>query len=216
MVKEKKVKIPISDSIGKVSGLIMEAPGAKAILVLAHGAGAGMTHPFMSRLASELASRAVSTLRFNFSYMEKGSKRPDVPAIAEKTVATVIAKAHELYPRLPVMAGGKSFGGRMTSQRTSKECPEYLKGLVFFGFPLHAIGNPSTERAEHLKAITIPMLFLQGTKDKLAEIDLITKVTKPLKTAVLITWEGADHSFKAGKRDLIPELAEAVSKWVEA
>lgn len=215
-LESKKISFNVSESIGKVSGLVSEVNNPAAVLVLAHGAGAGMTHSFMGALASELADHSINTFRYNFPYMEKGKGRPDPPAIAERTVAAAMDKAHELFPNLPLFAGGKSFGGRMTSQRVSKESPAYLKGVVFFGFPLHAIGNPSVERGEHLKDVKVPMLFLQGTKDKLAEIDLMVSVQKKLKKSKLVKFEGADHSFKAGKEIVIPELAKATAAWIDA
>lgn len=215
-LNSKKISISVSESIGKVSGLLVEPAKPKAILVLAHGAGAGMTHSFMSGLANALEALSIATLRYNFPYMEKGKGRPDPPAIAEKTVAAAMEKAHELFPRLPLYAGGKSFGGRMTSQRVSKECPDYLKGVVFFGFPLHAIGSPSVDRAEHLKDIAIPKLFLQGTKDKLAEMELILSVHKKLKHSKLIKFEGADHSFKVGKEIILDVLATSTAEWMAA
>lgn len=188
---------------------------AMALLIFAHGAGAGMTHPFMELLSDELAMRDIGSVRFNFLYMEKGSKRPDPAPIAEKTVTAIINYAHALYPLLPIYAGGKSFGGRMTSQRLAKECPDYVNGLIFFGFPLHPIGQPSIARAQHLKGITKPMLFLQGTKDKLADIALLEGVLKDLPLAVLKKWEGADHSFKSGKQNLIPLLAASTADWIK-
>ncbi|MGE0771899.1 MAG: alpha/beta family hydrolase [Cyclobacteriaceae bacterium] len=215
-LNSKKISISVSESIGKVSGLLVEPVKPKAILVLAHGAGAGMTHSFMSGLADALEALSIATLRYNFPYMEKGKGRPDPPAIAEKTVAAAMEKAHQLFPRLPLFAGGKSFGGRMTSQRVSKECPDYLKGIVFFGFPLHAIGNPSTDRADHLKDVAIPKLFLQGTKDKLAEMELISSVHKKLKHSKLVKFEGADHSFKVGKEIILDVLATSTAEWMAA
>lgn len=210
----KPLTISISERTGDVSALAMVPKDANALLVLAHGAGAGMVHTFMEHVADELANNGVATLRYNFPYMEKGSRRPDPPAVAEKTVAMVMEKANELYPKLPLFAGGKSFGGRMTSQRVAKACPGYLKGIVFFGFPLHAIGNPGTERATHLKEVKVPMLFLQGTKDKLADIGLIKKVVKGLKASTLQQFEGADHSFKVSKQNIVPDLASAAAEWM--
>lgn len=210
----KAFTIEISERTGTVSGLAIIPKNAAALLVLAHGAGAGMTHTFMEELALEFATHGIATLRYNFPYMEKGSRRPDPPAVAEKTVIMVLEFAHKKYPKLPLFAGGKSFGGRMTSQRVSKLCPEFLQGIVFFGFPLHAIGKPGMERAAHLNDINIPMLFLQGTKDKLAEIDLIKKVIKKLKTATLEQFEGADHSFKVSKQNILPDLASTASEWM--
>ena len=207
-------KIFISERLGEISVLLTLPKNPKAILVLAHGAGAGMAHPFMESVAEVLSDLSIACLRYNFPYMENGGRRPDPPAVAEKTVVLVMENAHGLYPALPLFAGGKSFGGRMTSQRVAKACPDYLKGIVFFGFPLHAIGNPSMDRAAHLKEIKMPMLFLQGTKDKLAEIALITKVTKGLRNAKLIKFEGADHSFKVPKQNILPDLAAAAGEWM--
>jgi len=190
--------------------------GATKLLLLAHGAGAGMTHPFMEELANELYDLKVATLRYQFPYMEKGSRRPDPPSIAEKTVSRVLEFAHKKYPKLEVYAGGKSFGGRMTSQRVAKECPDYLQGLIFFGFPLHAIGNPSMDRATHLKEVKVPMLFLQGSKDKLADIGLIKKMVKGLKQAEINVFENADHSFKVPKQNILPDLAKSAANWMMA
>lgn len=211
----KPLTIEISERTGTVSALALVPKNASAMLVLAHGAGAGMTHVFMETMAEELSNLGIATLRYNFPYMEKGSKRPDPPAVAEKTVAMVMEFTHKKYPKLPLFAGGKSFGGRMTSQRVSKECPEFLSGIVFFGFPLHAIGKPGMERAAHLSDIKIPVLFLQGTKDKLAEIELIKKVIKKLKAGTLVKFEGADHSFKVSKQNILPDLAVAAAEWIE-
>ncbi|MFZ1809018.1 MAG: alpha/beta family hydrolase [Cyclobacteriaceae bacterium] len=207
--------IEISERTGSVSALAIIPKKANALLVLAHGAGAGMTHAFMEAIAMELGTLGIATLRYNFPYMEKGSRRPDPPAVAEKAVAMVLEYAHKRYPKLPMFAGGKSFGGRMTSQRVSKECPEFLQGIVFVGFPLHAIGKPGMERAAHLNDISLPMQFLQGTKDKLAEIELIKKVAKKLKTATLEQFEGADHSFKVSKQNIIPDLANIAAAWMK-
>jgi predicted alpha/beta-hydrolase family hydrolase len=207
--------IPISESIGTVSASIIEPKDPVAVLVLAHGAGAGMNHPFMITLAQALSGHAIATVRYNFPYMENKRNRPDPPAIAEKTVAAVMLKAHELFPDLPLFAGGKSFGGRMTSQRLAKECPSFVKGIVFYGFPLHPLGSPSTERAVHLKNITVPMLFLQGTRDKMAEMSLLEETCSGLPAATLSTLEGADHSFKSGKKELIPVLAERTHEWMK-
>ncbi len=210
----KSIEIGVSERTGSVSALALVPKKASTLLVLAHGAGASMTHVFMESTAIALGEKGIATLRYNFPYMEKGSKRPDPPAVAEKTVGVIIEKAHELYPQLALFAGGKSFGGRMTSQRVAKECPDYLKGIVFFGFPLHAIGNPSIERAAHLKSVKVPMLFLQGTKDKLADITLIRKVAKDLKGAKLTEFENADHSFKVPKLNILPDLVSAAAEWM--
>ncbi|MBI1768604.1 MAG: dienelactone hydrolase family protein [Bacteroidetes bacterium] len=184
-------------------------------MTLAHGAGAGMNHPFMTSLANELAELNFATLRFNFAYMEQKKKRPDVPAVAHKAVEAALNKANELFPKIPLFVSGKSFGGRMSSQYLSIHKPSVVKGIVFFGFPLHPAGSPSIERAEHLKEVNVPMLFLQGTRDTLAEWSLIEKVTLDLPLATLIKMEGADHSFKRGKENLIPMLASEVKKWIE-
>ena len=198
-----------------ISSEIYSPKNPKFIYVFAHGAGAGMQHAFMKELSAELATHNIATLRYNFLYMEEKKKRPDFPAVAHQAVAAAISKAHELFPTLPVFAGGKSFGGRMTSQCLAKHQTEFVKGIIFVGFPLHPAGKPSIERADHLKSISIPMLFLQGTRDALAELSLITEVTDWLPTATLLKFEGADHSFKAGKQKLIPVLAHEINAWIE-
>lgn len=215
MMKKKTLTIPISDKAGAVSAEIIQPADMKALLVLAHGAGAGMNHSFMTHLAEELANLHVGTLRYNFVYMEKGSKRPDPPAIAAHTVQQVIDSAHALFPDVPLFAGGKSFGGRMTTQYASRSAAAFLKGIILFGFPLHPAGAPATIRGEHLKAVTLPMLFLQGTRDTLAELSLIQQVTSALPLATCVLFDGADHSFKSGKKDLVPSLALAVRDWME-
>jgi hypothetical protein len=206
--------IEISASIGKVSLITLEAKSPYATLVLAHGAGAGMDHPFMSSLAEELRDIGITTVRFNFPFAENRKKRPDPAPVAEATVRAVIDYTHETYPETSVFAGGKSFGGRMTSQLLSKACPPYIKGVVFFGFPLHAPGNPSTERAAHLRELNVPLLFLQGTRDALAEWPLIAKVASGLKNATLIKFEGADHGFRKSKSYLTEELAVKAGEWI--
>ncbi|MBA4144668.1 MAG: alpha/beta hydrolase [Azospira oryzae] len=208
------LRIFISEKLGEVSAEIIQPDHMMALLVLAHGAGAGMGHSFMVQLSQALAAGGIGTLRYNFPYMEKGKKRPDNGVIAEKTVQQVLAKAHSLFPLTPIIAGGKSFGGRMTTQYLSRNPDEFVKGIVLFGFPLHPAGEPATDRAEHLKTITHPMLFLQGTRDALAERSLIEKVTSPLRLATLMTLEGADHSFKSGKKNLLPDLALKATEWI--
>ncbi len=210
-----KISIQISVNIGKISALITTPSNPKAIMVLAHGAGAGMTHRFMEELSAQLVQKSIIVFRYNFPYMENNKGRPDPPAIAEKTVSAVVDEAHKLYPSLPLFAAGKSFGGRMTSQTLLKECPEFVKGIIFYGFPLHPIGQPSVERAAHLKNISIPMLFLQGTKDKLAELPLLEKTCSELVNATIVKFEGADHSFKVGKFEIIPELVIATERWLD-
>lgn len=187
----------------------------KALLVLAHGAGAGMRHAFMEKLALELAARQIGTLRYNFPFIERGKKSVDVAPVAEKTVSMVIAKAQELFPGVHLYAAGKSFGGRMSSHYLSKASPSFVRGIVFYGFPLHPAGAPAITRADHLKQVNVPMLFLQGTRDALAEKGLIKEVCDSLSSATLVTFEGADHSFKAGKKEFLSELADATAAWLE-
>jgi uncharacterized protein len=212
-MKFETFQLVVSESIGSVSAEVVEPSEMKVLLVLAHGAGANMNHRFMKALATQLAEAGIGTFRYNFPYMEKGKGRPDPPAIAEKTVEAAIAKAHAMYPGVHLLAGGKSFGGRMTSQRVSKSPMSYLKGIVFFGFPLHPAGKPAIDRAGHLKSVTIPLLFLQGTRDALADLSLITEVAGGLPTSSLILLEGADHSFVAGKKEMIPLLVEKTLTW---
>jgi len=213
-MKTISLTLHVSSSIGTVSAEATEADTLSAIYVLAHGAGAGMRHSFMVNLASELAQAGVSTFRFNFPFIEQGRRRPDVPAIAEKTIAAAIAKARELYPQAKLLAGGKSFGGRMTSNYLSKNADPDVKGIAFVGFPLHPPGKPSVDRAVHLKGVTQPMLFLQGTRDELAQVDLVQQVCSELPKATLVMIEGADHAFKQGKKDLTPELISPLVNWV--
>lgn len=208
------VNIPVSETIDEVSGLLILPPDAHSLLVLAHGAGAGMQHSFMEALASGLAAIGIATLRYNFPFKENGKGRPDPPPVAEKVVSAAIKKAGELAPHLPVFAAGKSFGGRMSSQYLSKSGPEFIKGIIFYGFPLHPAGNPSVSRAEHLYQVSVPMLFLQGTKDALADLTLLKPICDKLPMASLVTFEGADHAFKAGKRNVIQELVDATGDWI--
>lgn len=215
-MKNQSITFPVSDSIGKVSGILYLPEKPKAVLALAHGAGAGMTHNFMEKLAAQLADRGIGTFRYNFPYMENKKKRPDVAAVAEKTVGAALDCAQSLVPSgVPLYAAGKSFGGRMSARYLSANDKGFVKGIVFYGFPLHAAGAPSTERAEHLANVKIPMLFLQGTRDALAQIALITEVCSKLPTATLVTFEGADHSFKKGKKEFLEELVEATESWLK-
>ncbi len=209
----KLLSIPVSDSIGTISAELMMPDKATCLYVFAHGAGAGMHHPFMVKLSSALATSNIGTLRYNFPFMEKGGRRPDPPAIAEKSVSVAIKAAVDLYPDLRLLAGGKSFGGRMTSQYLSKNPGNSVKGIVLVGFPLHAPGNPGIERAHHLASIHMPMLFLQGTRDALADMSLMEKVCDGHDAATLKKFEGADHSFKAGKHDLTDALAFSIRDW---
>jgi hypothetical protein len=205
---------------GEVSALLARPPAARAVYVLAHGAGAGMTHRFMEEVASGLADREIATLRYQFPYMQNGSKRPDAPAVAQATVRAAVAEATRRCPGLPLVAGGKSFGGRMTSQAQAVDPLPGVRGLVFLGFPLHPAGKPSSDRAAHLGEIKIPMLFVQGTRDKLAEPELIRPVVAALPSASCHEVEAADHSFhvpaRSGRsdREVMTEILDAVAAWV--
>jgi len=211
----KAFKITVSSTIGTVSAELTESPDPRCIMTFAHGAGAGMNHPFMTAMSEALSGLGVTTLRFNFPYMEARKNRPDVPAVAHKSIEAAAEYLHKKFPALPVLLSGKSFGGRMSSQLLSTKSFDFVSGAVFFGFPLHAPGKPSMERAEHLKAVTVPMLFLQGSRDDLAKWDLIESVCSTLKHATLVRFEGADHSFRtAGKKVVIGELAAAVDGWI--
>lgn len=214
-MKIDSLKITVSDSIGSVSGETVIPTKMDALLVLAHGAGADMNHRFMKTLAKGLAEAGIGTLRFNFPFMEKKKGRPDIPAVAEKTIEAAVQKAHEKFPTVRIFAGGKSFGGRMTSHVMAKLKAD-VQGIVFYGFPLHAPGKQSKDRAAHLKDVKVPMLFLQGTRDALADLQLITEVAEELPRATLKIFEGADHSFAAGKKDLMPELVERSKTWMDA
>jgi predicted alpha/beta-hydrolase family hydrolase len=211
------------DTATSVSGLLQASAGARACLVLAHGAGAGMTHPFMASVANELATRGVGTLRYQFPYMERGTKRPDSPKAAHAAVRAAVAEAARRCPDLPLFAGGKSFGGRMTSQAQAAEPLPGVRGLVLLGFPLHPAGRPSRERAGHLADVRVPMLFLQGTRDELARWDEIEPVCEALGArATLRPFKGADHSFRvparSGRTDaqVRGELADAIVAWIAA
>lgn len=204
-----------------VAALLLRPGDPKACLVLAHGAGAGMHHSFMADLAAALGSRGIATLRYQFPYMEQGSKRPDSPAVAHRAVRAAVAEAHRRLPGVPLFAGGKSFGGRMTSQAQAEAALEEVQGIVFVGFPLHPAGQPSTQRAAHLDRVTVPMLFLQGTRDTLADLDLVNGVVGGLRPrATLHVAEGADHSFhvlaRSGRRDaeVMEEIADRAAAWM--
>jgi uncharacterized protein len=193
---------------------------AQYVYVFAHGAGAGMNHPFMQRAAEALEARGIATHRYEFPYMQAKKSRPDPPAVAEEAVRKAVAEAARKHPGLQIFAGGKSFGGRMTSQAQAAQPMAGVRGLVFFGFPLHPPGRPSTARAEHLKAVEVPMLFLQGTRDEFAQLDLLRKVVGDLgDRATLHLIEEGDHSFKVPKRtgktetDVMNELADTFHQW---
>lgn len=201
--------------IGAVTGEYILPEKCRCIMTLAHGAGANMQHPFMVELASALAGAGIGTLRFNFPFMEGRKGRPDKPAVAHATVAAAIDHAVATFPSLPLYVAGKSFGGRMSSQWLAAHPREEVKGMVFYGFPLHPPGKPSVERAEHLKEVRAPMLFLQGTKDELAPWDLIFSVCSGLRKTRLVKIEGANHAFKAGKTDVIAMMAKATADWMQ-
>jgi predicted alpha/beta-hydrolase family hydrolase len=213
-MKKKSFKIKVSPEIGSISAISILPDNAICLLTIAHGAGAGMVHPFMEELAASLAETGIATLRFNFPYMEKGKGIPDRPPVAHKTIEAVIAKAQKLFPALLLFVSGKSFGGRMTSQFIAESQVKDIKGIVFYGFPLHVPGKPSVDRAEHLKKIKVPMLFLQGSRDEFAEFDLIKKVTASLKKVKLVRIEGANHSYKAGKLNTMEILVNETKKWI--
>ena len=205
-----------------VSALVLRPDAPRACFVFAHGAGAGMTHSFMETFASGLCERGIASLRYQFPYMEKGGKRPDPPAVAQATIRAAVAKAAEIFPDLALIAGGKSFGGRMTSQAQAVAPLAGVRGLAFVGFPLHPAGKPSTDRADHLAKVAIPMLFLQGTRDTLAEAALIEPVVQRLGPhATLHLVEGADHSFhvlaRSGRnnREAMNEILDAFAGWTD-
>jgi uncharacterized protein len=221
-VSPQKLDIGIANA-ASVSALLVRPTRARACFVFAHGAGAGMTHPFMEAIAQGLGERGVATLRYQFPYMEKGSKRPDPPAIAHAAVRAAVAEAGRCCAGLPLIAGGKSFGGRMTSQAQAMAPLDGVQGLAFLGFPLHPAGKPSDDRARHLFDIKIPMLFMQGTRDSLAELKLLEPVVKNLgPSATLHRVEGADHSFhvpaRSGRNDgeVIREILDTFAGWFEA
>lgn len=211
-----------TESSGEVSGLLQRPADAIALLALAHGAGAGMKHRFMQDIADRLAERRIAVLRYNFPFTERGKRRPDYQPKLLKTVRSAHAKALNVAEGLPVFAGGKSMGGRMTSLVAADSGLEGLNGLVFFGFPLHSPAKPGTERAAHLDRVSVPMLFLQGTRDNLARLDLLEPVLEPLPRATLHVVEGADHGFHVLKRsgrsdaDVLDELADEAARWVAA
>src|SRR5467141_2165943 len=207
---------------GEVSALLLRPAKARWLLVLAHGAGAGMSHPFMARLADELAAVGVATLRYQFPYMEERRRIPDAPAVLTATVVAAVRAAAKAAPGLPLLAGGKSMGGRMTSQAAAQHELDGVRGLVFFGFPLHPPNQPGTKRADHLTKVAIPMLFLQGTRDTFADLQLLRPVcTKLGSRATLHVIETADHSFHVLKRsgrtdaEVLRELAEKAASWAE-
>ncbi len=213
---------PTSFNVGEagydVSALRQGARGSHCVLVLGHGAGAGMAHPFMEKLAAGLADVGVATLRYQFPYMERGRRAPDRPPVLKATVRAAVTAATDWAPGLPVFAGGKSMGGRMTSLAAADGGLSPVKGLIFVGFPLHAAGRPTATRGEHLAAVSLPLLFLQGTRDKLAELELLRPLCRHIG-ATLHVVEGADHSFhmfkRSGKTDdeALAGVVEVIGKW---
>jgi uncharacterized protein len=219
---ELEVPVPLpGGETSTVSGLLLRPAAARSIVVLGHGAGAGMRHPFMERVAAELAARDVATLRYQFPYMEAGRKRTDTPVVAMATVRAAIATAREAAPELARLAGGKSFGGRMASRAVADHHSPAIRGLVFFGFPLHPSGRPGTDRADHLRQVPCPLLFLQGTRDSLADLDLLRPVVADLAPrATLHVVVGGDHSFGVLKRsgrsedEVMAELGDVAAGWI--
>ena len=218
-MREEMLTIATGDA--SVSALLLAPTDARAGYVLAHGAGAGMTHPFMGAVAQGLAARGIATLRYQFPYMERGSRRPDTPRVAHAAVHAAVVEAAQRLPGLPLFAGGKSFGGRMTSQAQAASPLPGVRGLVFLGFPLHPAGKPSDERAAHLFDIGIPMLFLQGSRDDLASLELLEPVVAKLGAkATLAVFADADHSFhvpaRSGRKDaqVLAEVLDAFAGWL--
>lgn len=220
MDESRELRVSVGERVGDVSALLLRPVDAKWLMVLAHGAGAGMRHIFMESLARELAAVGIATLRYQFPYMEQGRRSPDSPAVATATVRAAVEHGAELEPNLTLLAGGKSFGGRMTSTAAAEKTLEGVRGIVFFSFPLHPPNKPSSHRAEHLNRVQVPMLFLQGTRDTLADLSLLRPVCKQLGArATLHIVDTADHSFhvqkKSGKTDaeVLHELAATVAAW---
>jgi len=218
IVSAEPVRIEVDS--GHVSGLLSAPPDPRLCYVFAHGAGAGMTHPFMAAAAHGLADRGIATLRYQFPYMERGSKRPDAPPLAQATVRAAAGMAARRFARIPLVAGGKSFGGRMTSQAQASAPLRGVAGLAFFGFPLHPARQPSDSRAAHLARVAVPMLFLQGTRDELADLALLEPLVAALGArATLKILAGADHSFhvpaRSGRRDsqVLAEALDAFASW---
>lgn len=218
----KPISIAVNDAV-RVSGLLQTPRQTRACYVLAHGAGAGMNHPFMVAVATGLARRGITTVRYQFPYMERRAKRPDSPQLAQATVRAAVAAAASLLPELPLIAGGKSFGGRMTSQAQAKAPLPGVCGLAFLGFPLHPAGHPSQDRAAHLFDVQIPMLFLQGTRDTLASLDQIETLCKKLGgRATLELFADADHSFhvpaRTGQNDaqVLGDVIDAFAAWLDS
>ena len=221
MVTNEQLRFQVEGG-GEVSALLVRPAKSQRLLVLAHGAGAGMSHPFWGKLSGELAAVDIATLRYQFPYMEQRRRIPDAPAILIATVVAAVRAASEAAPGLPLFAGGKSMGGRMTSQAAAQGPLQGVKGLVFYGFPLHPPNRPGTSRADHLAKVTVPMLFLEGTRDAFADLKLLRPIcTKLGKLATLHIIEGADHSFhvpkSSGRSDVevLRELVETTASWTD-
>lgn len=217
----KEIRFEVNEKAGTVSGLLMLPPTAKSLLILAHGAGAGMRHKFMEKVAERLADHSVGTLRYQFPYMEKGIKRPDSEAVLTAAVRAAVTAATKYADGLPIFAGGKSMGGRMTSLAAAKGPLDHVRGLIFLGFPLHAAGKPSTNRGDHLFDIKLPMLFLQGSRDALADLKLLKPVCARLGEQVeLFVIDGGDHSFHLlksyGRSDdeVLEEASRKIAGWI--
>ncbi len=217
-----ELRFQATERTGEVGALLRLPPEARCLLVLGHGAGAGMTHPFMEDMAERLARRSIATLRYQFPYMERGKRPPNPAPVLKATVRSAVAAATEVGGGLPLLAGGKSMGGRMTSLAASEEALPGVQGLVFFGFPLHAAGKPGAERARPLADVGAPMLFLQGTRDRLADLELLRPVCRGLgQRCTLEVLDQADHSFRVPKRsgidqeDVLDRLADTVLAWHE-
>jgi hypothetical protein len=213
--------IAVDDAV-RVSGQLLAPPRARACYVLAHGAGAGMNHPFITAIGADLGQRGVATLRYQFPFMEQGRKRPDPPKLAHATVRAAMAEASRLVPDLPFIAGGKSFGGRMTSQAQAAAPLPHVRGLAFLGFPLHPAGRPSRERGDHLFDVDVPMLFLQGTRDALATPEEVKPLCQALGPRATLNWfQNADHSFQVPARsgrtnaEVRAAVADALAAWID-
>lgn len=218
---ERRIRISVEDAY--VSGLLLQPENPRAVYLLAHGAGVGIQHSFMGAVAKGFAERRIATLRYNFPYMEQGRSRPDSPKVAQAAVRAAAQEANHALSGVQLFAGGKSYGGRMTSQAQAEMPLENVRGLIFFGFPLHPPGEPSNERAEHLSAVGVPMLFLQGTRDEFAHLDYLKPLVDRLGTrATLKLFEQADHSFhvpaKTGRKDadVMIELLDAAAAWIDS
>ncbi len=220
-INPKEVQFLPRKHSGPVSGLFLRPRDAKWLLVFSHGAGAGMKHPFMEIVSQRLAASGIATFRYQFPYMEQKSRKLDPKPVLLATVRSAVEKARDLDKSLPLLAGGKSMGGRMTSNAAAEEPLNEARGIVFFGFPLHPPGKPATERADHLHRVTVPMLFLQGSKDKLADLSLLRPICQKLGSlATLHVIDGADHSFhmlKSSGRadsDVLDELVRSITEWL--